>query len=254
VEIEVRFHMIEGEKKLGKAIYLEDISQIAYRAQQLKLASLGRLSAGVAHEIRNPLTAISHAAELLQESSTLSHEDARLIEIIHQQTERMNIVIKNVLQLSQKNNVRSEKIDLKIWLPQFIQEFDFDAARNITFSICNNPSLIIEFDVTHLQQILTNLCENGLRASREASGTESVKIIVDIDPFLSYVLIDIIDVGPGVPEDKIPELFEPFFTTKVTGTGLGLYLAKALCECNNAQLSYFYKQGQGACFRVRKIR
>ena len=237
-----------SDPKLNQLFFLEDSTQVREQAQQLKLAALGRLSASIAHEIRNPLGAISHAAQLLGESDTLNRGDRRLSEIIQNHCLRLNNVVENVLQMSRRKIAEPKDIELKTWLDDFIQEFSagFAGEPNIEVDIQGNPTAEVQFDPLHLSQILGNLCQNGLRYSEKKIGEAKLTIRPVTTGAINY--LEIVDYGDGVSEDLIPNLFEPFYTTEVTGTGLGLYLSKELCEANNARLSYRNKDQ--SCFRI----
>ncbi|SDM07140.1 sensor histidine kinase [Pseudomonas indica] len=232
-------------------VFLEDISQIAQQAQQLKLASLGRLTAGIAHEIRNPLGAISHAAQLLQESDSLDEADRRLAQIIQDHSRRMNLVIENVLQLSRRRQSEPQLLDLKYWLHRFASEFRTSARPDQTLHILTEGSTIqTRMDPHQLTQILTNLVQNGLRYSAQLHSQGQVWLRLFRDADSDLPVLEILDDGPGVPEEQLQHLFEPFYTTESKGTGLGLYISRELCESNQARLDYKPREGGGSCFRI----
>jgi len=231
-------------------VFLEDASEAQRQVQQLKLASVGRLSASIAHEIRNPLGAISHAAQLLRESEQLDHADVRLCEIIQNHCIRMNDVIENVLQMSRRKAAEPERIEIAPWLTRFIEDFTagFPDTPNITVRL-DNEDLTVHADPSHLSQVLGNLCQNGLRYSVKTISVPKLMIVGSVDA-QSRPYLEVIDYGTGVPEDDVPNLFEPFYTTETTGTGLGLYLSREMCQANNARLSYAPATTGGAAFRV----
>lgn len=235
----------------GILVFLEDISQIAQQAQQLKLASLGRLTAGIAHEIRNPLGAISHAAQLLQESECLDGPDRRLAQIIQDQSRRMNLVIENVLQLSRRRQAEPQLLDLKYWLHRFAGEYRASAAPNQILHLeIRDGSLKTRMDANQLIQILTNLVQNGLRYSAQCHPQGQVWLRLFRAPESDLPVLEVRDDGPGVPAEQIEHIFEPFFTTETKGTGLGLYISRELCESNQARLDYRGGEGEGGCFRI----
>jgi two-component system sensor histidine kinase PilS (NtrC family) len=232
-------------------IFVEDSTEVARQAQQMKLASLGRLSATIAHEIRNPLGAISHAAQLLGESESLDRGDLRLSEIIQSHCLRLNGVIENVLQMSRRKSAEPRELVLTDWLAQFIEEFAAGASLNADLDVeVEPPETSVHVDPIHLSQILGNLCQNGLRYSEKATGEARLRIRAGKDPDTGNAFIEVNDYGPGIDEEFLPNLFEPFYTTESTGTGLGLYLSKELCEANDARLSYRRADTGGACFHV----
>lgn len=236
-------------------VFLEDLSQIAQQAQQLKLAALGRLTAGIAHEVRNPLGAISHAGQLLQESDALNDPDRRLVQIILDQSKRMNLVIENVLQLSRRRPALPQMLDLRAWLQAFVEEFMATAPSHHQLHIqmaegLTDTPIETRMDPHHLTQVVTNLVQNGLRYSGLNHVQAQVWLKLGVDPSSGLAILDVIDDGPGVPSEKLQHLFEPFFTTETKGTGLGLYISRELCEGNRAHLEYRPDSRGGSCMRI----
>jgi len=251
-EIKVNFSAVRsGASDADVIVFIEDTSEIAQQAQQLKLAALGRLSASIAHEIRNPLGAIAHAAQLLNESENIDHGDRRLIDIINNHSKRMNSVIENILELSRRKAPNPTRLQLQSVLDGFISQFCVAELEGANVEIEVSPSeTSVRMDRSQFLQILTNLCQNGLRYSLEHSGKLTLRLQGGIDPTTDRPFLNIIDDGPGVKEENRATLFEPFFTTEHTGTGLGLYIAREMCEANQARLSYVDIPGAGACFRI----
>lgn len=236
----------------GLLIFLDDITQLQQHAQQLKLAALGRLTAGIAHEIRNPLGAISHAAQLLLESDDLESPDARLAQIIQDQSRRMNLIIENVLQLSRKREAETQLIDLKYWTHRFVSELRESLTGQQQIHINSyGRHLQTHMDPQQLMQVLGNLVQNGLRFSAKNNANAQVWLHLYRDETLQAPILDIIDDGAGVSPQDEGKLFEPFFTTDKRGTGLGLYISRELCESNHANLSYHTLPTGGACMRIR---
>lgn len=229
-------------------IFIEDLRDEFSRAQQLKLASLGQLSASIAHEIRNPLATISQASQLLMEEvneadSGLSGDNILLYEMIYHQTIRVNKIIEDVLKLSRQQRPNFVYIEPKTWLNDFIQE-NF-SGQNI-FLHCHTDKGFM-FDNYQLAQILVNLINNGLRFSSKTQPHAFVTLQVYESG--KSIHIDVIDTGHGVAKENIQYLFNPFFTTDSQGTGLGLYLSQAFCQANYANLEYVRSEGQ-TCFRM----
>ena len=249
-EVQSNFTLMEAGEQANILIFVDDNTRMAQQAQQLKLASLGGLTASIAHEIRNPLGAISHAAQLLQESTELNKGDARLCEIIHQHTIRANKVIENVLQLSRRKQVEPELLNMRDWLKNFINDFQSnqDQQCKIKF-VCKNKDLQFRIDPSQIQQVLTNLFQNGIRYSEQSTGIRTLTVIADFNIQSEQPTLDIIDQGPGVPADQQDKIFEPFYTSEKSGTGLGLYIARELCEANQARLDY-HPITSGSCFRI----
>jgi len=251
-EIKVNFSAVRSDASEAEVIvFIEDTSAIAQQAQQLKLAALGRLSASIAHEIRNPLGAIAHAAQLLNESDNIDHGDRRLIDIINNHSKRMNSVIENILELSRRKAPDPTRLRLQSVLEGFVSQFCVAELESAEIDIDVSPDeTSVRMDRSQLLQVLTNLCQNGLRYSLDHTGKLTLKLQGGIDPTTDRPFLNIIDDGPGVDETNRATLFEPFFTTEHTGTGLGLYIAREMCEANQARLSYVPIPDAGACFRI----
>ncbi|MAZ65554.1 MAG: hypothetical protein CMF25_00400 [Kangiellaceae bacterium] len=240
-----------GEENPLVLIILEDVSSIAHQAQQLKLASLGRLTASIAHEIRNPLGAISHASQLLGESDTMVKADKHLVSIIDRHCQRMNGIIENVMQLSQKAKRMSEHVELNQLLVSCIRDYQnshMELDNRIDFKPLKEQRWI-EIDSNQVSQVIHNIIDNGLRYSEANTGarTLAVSCYVDEDNLAN---VDFIDQGEGLPPDMADKIFEPFFTTHSAGTGLGLYISKELCEANQALLAYKPVPRGGTCFTI----
>ena len=249
VDVMASFSRLGQERLQGSLIYLEDASAMRQRAQQLKLASLGRLTASIAHEIRNPLGAISHAGQLLGESPKLPSAEKRLIEIVDKNCNRMNAIVENILQLSRRKETVREQIVLEPWLVSFVDEFKRDKNLDESYVRLVQPSKDTEvrIDASQLHQVLWNLCENGLRHAGEPAVLE---IRCGIRRGTRRPYLEVQDNGIGVAENIAENLFEPFFTTQPTGTGLGLYIARELCEINQASLNLVGDLSGGGCFRI----
>ncbi len=231
-------------------IMIEDASEMAQQAQEMKLASLGRFTASIAHELRNPLGAISHAAQLMQESNSAKPDDKRLYEIVVAQSERMNGVINNILQLSQRKKSIPETIELKCWLDDFIEAYQARNNESIQIECDINPTTLhVNMDRSQLEQVMTNLVENGLFYSLAKTNNAYLGLSASVNLETAEPYLDIIDQGPGISDQESEHIFEPFYTSKRTGTGLGLYIAKELCEANQASLEYIPAH-DGACFRI----
>ena len=252
ISILPRITLMGAADGIGALIFLEDTAALARQAQQIKLASLGRLTASIAHEIRNPLGAISHATQLLAESGPLEKGERRLTEIIRSHTRRVNTIIENVLQLSRPGASHSQDLVLKPWLEQFLDEFiSSEKCQPEQIRIDIKPAdIVIHIDPSHLHQALWNLCQNGLCHGNTDTETPCVELRARPAGGSNRPYLDIIDHGPGIPEKIIDQIFEPFFTTATTGTGLGLYIARELCDSNDARLNYLNQPGEGSRFRI----
>ncbi|HEU0290266.1 MAG TPA: ATP-binding protein [Burkholderiales bacterium] len=247
--VSARFVPIGSNRQLGAVIFLEDQSRIQAEARQLKLAALGRLTANIAHEVRNPLGAISHAAQLLQEEPGVSETTARLITIINENSRRLDRMVNDVLRLNRGERAHRERFRLADFLNGLVEQFaQIEKIDPGIFRVELAAEPEVLFDRSHLNQVMWNLCRNALRHSRR--NTASIAIRVSMDRSGSTVKLDVVDDGPGVTPEMRARLFEPFFTTAAGGTGLGLYIAREVCEANGATLDYV-ETARGAQFTVQ---
>jgi two-component system sensor histidine kinase PilS (NtrC family) len=213
--------------------------------------SLGRLTASIAHEVRNPLHAISHACQLLDESATLLKQEKRLLEIILTHTERVNSIIQNILELSRHRQTVPEVLDSKTWLEEFLLRFSNSYREPLNISLKVEPEKIaVRFNPGQLEQLLTNLCDNGLRYSHKLTGEYILAIEVNLLEHSQIPVLDIIDYGPGPSADLEEQVFEPFYTTESSGTGLGLFICKEICEANQARVFFRRTLDNRSCFRI----
>ncbi|MEI7447626.1 MAG: ATP-binding protein [Burkholderiales bacterium] len=217
-------------------VVLEDLGRLEARAQQLKLASMGRLSASIAHEIRNPLSAIRHANGLLAEQLG-EPRLGRLATIVEDNCRRIDRIIEDVLSISRRGSATPEPIAAEAFVAQVVVELVAQTGADPRRVDCRVPTEAppLWFDAGNLRQVLLNLLVNGLRHASGERG--AVRIDWAPDPGGRWVLT-VADDGPGVPASSRVHLFEPFFTTETRGTGLGLYLARELCTANGATIRY----------------
>jgi len=250
--VQPHFVSLDSSGKGPSLVFLEDTTLIVERVQQSKLAALGRLSASIAHEIRNPVGAMSHAAQLLAETPTLSPQERRLTDIITNNGERVSTIINNVLQLSRRDTTRPERLELNAWLTEFLSEFrqtsevDERAIRMLAIA----GDLDVRVDPSHLYQLLWNLCENALKYGRHDDSDAAVELHTGRISTTERPFLEIMDRGPGIAMADSERIFEPFFTGSKGGTGLGLFIARELAQCNRAALIYEPRAGGGSIFRV----
>ena len=250
-----RFAHLNQEKEPAALIFLEDASAMSREAQQLQLAALGRLTASIAHEIRNPLGAISHAGQLLAESPNMDKADLRLTQIIADHSKRVNTIIENVMQLGRGNQSYPQLVEVASFLESFLKDFitSNESQRNDFLIEMQKDDIQVHFDPSHLQQILTNLCENGIRHTPDTEVDKEkykVEFHTGISKNNNRPYLDVIDHGTGIDDETAAHIFEPFYTTAETGTGLGLYISRELAECNQAHLTLLQNEEQGSCFRL----
>ncbi|WP_049722504.1 sensor histidine kinase [Gilvimarinus polysaccharolyticus] len=248
-ELRISLANLELGKTEETLAFIEDNRAIVQQAQQLKLASLGRLTASIAHEIRNPLGAISHASQLLSESPNIADADQRLLEIISNHTKRVNQIIENILHVSRRNMATPSMLELGTWARKFIDEYTRSNDSDIALKLNSEP-VYATFDSCHLHQILTNLVDNALRYT-PTDCAEPVILEIGVESGRQTPYIKIIDKGPGIAPANQKHVFEPFFTTENTGSGLGLFICQELCEANQAILFYQCNDNEPSCFTLQ---
>ena len=237
-----RYQPLGNTYKNEYIILFDDYSQIEEEKRNEKFIAMGRLSASIAHEIRNPLGAISHAGQLLAESPSVNKDDARLVDIIENQSRRINQIIKTILELGQRNEQNFEKMAVHSWLEKIIKTFLRD-NRLTDDSILLNANVSMDIaaisacgDPDQLQQVILNLLSNSLHYANTSSLPFIIIGIEEKTP--ETTTISISDNGPGIKNDIQDKIFEPFFTTSSTGNGLGLYIARKICLSNDGYLDY----------------
>jgi len=252
--IQPHFVSLDTRSRGPTLIFLEDTGAIAERLQQSKLAALGRLSASIAHEIRNPVGAMSHAAQLLHESSSLEAQDRRLTEIITSNGERVSTIINNILQLSRREAIRQERIDLNAWLDDFLDEFckTLQCSPHDVHFERSQLQTDVRVDPSHLNQIVWNLCENSLKYGKQVGTGKAFELNTGRIAVTNRPFLEVADRGPGISTADSERIFEPFFTTGSGGgsTGLGLFIARELANANGAVLIYEARSGGGTIFRL----
>lgn len=232
-------------------IFIDDATAIAQQAQLMKMASLGTLTASIAHEIRNPLAAIATAGELIKESNSADPETVALTEIISRHGARVNRIIEDILRMGRIKQFQPKSMEVADWLEEFIDDFQLTHdLRADAIQINCDDSLVIEFDPDQLHQVMRNLCDNALQHCDQSAPVPWVVINATHDSKQNQSLVSVRDNGPGVAADKVANLFTPFFTTRAEGTGLGLYIAQELCASNQTRLQYSAKDKPGANFEI----
>lgn len=250
--IQPHFAPLGSGRDGGTVIFLEDTSLIAERVQQAKLAALGRLSASIAHEIRNPLGAMSHAGQLLAESPGIGPAEQRLTDIIRVNARRVSQIVESVLALSRREAARPERLQLNPWVEDFCREFvqTLELYEGAVRLMPGAPDIEVRMDPTHLHQILWNLCDNAVKYASQEAGAIAVELTCGTLEPSGRPFLEVADRGPGIKPDKVEQIFEPFYTSQPGGTGLGLYISRELAERNGATLRYQARAGGGSAFRI----
>ena len=253
-DITPHFTPLGTDGRVGTLIVLEDLSLLRQRMQEMKLAALGRLTASIAHEIRNPLSAMTQASQLLAEDGTTDNDEEkrRLTGMILRQGQRINGIVESVLQLSRQPAAQPGEVELAKWLPEAIRRYREESSPP-------RPDIELQFhtehtrvpvDPAHLTQVLWNLFDNARQHGADEGDTARIRVEVGHFGHGRQVHLDVVDSGPGIAQNPDADIFEPFFTTSHHGTGLGLFISRELCEFNGATLSTVALDGPGACFRI----
>jgi two-component system sensor histidine kinase PilS (NtrC family) len=237
LQLRARFARPPSDTSDEFVVFLDDVREVEERAQQLKLAAMGRLTASIAHEIRNPLAAISHAGQLLAEDAREPLQQ-RLAGIVRENTQRLNRLVDDVLRVARRESPLGDEIDLGAFVKEWLAEFERDRGLHPgRVEVNAEPDVRVKFELSHLRQVLFNLVDNALRFASSRRG--SVRIVVEraLDDG-GRVRLWVFDDGPGIGAEARATLFEPFYTTRVGGTGLGLYIAREFCVANRCELVY----------------
>lgn len=249
-ELLLRFTRLGWAEQAPTLVMIEDAAALRAQAQQMKLAALGRLSANIAHEIRNPLSAITQAGQLLAEQDSTDADSRRLLDMIQRHAGRIDQIVRSVLEISRRDAAAREPLNLRDTLRRSAALYHESHVQSLRpIELGDVPATItVAFAPDQLQQVLFNLWDNSFEHGGEDRAV-SVLLEAGIDPLAGLPYLDVIDDGVGLPAELFDRVFEPFFTTHHAGTGLGLYLSRELCEYNQARLSCVARES-GACFRI----
>ena len=229
-----RMMPVDLEQRAGTLIFLEDVEQAEAQAQQIKLAALGRLSASIAHEIRNPLSAIKQAAQLIGEEVADNPGAQALAKMIDKNVDRIDRIVRDVSLLGRRDRGTPGLVNLREVVIELVDELCQSLpASKAGFRLALPDDALVYVDRSHLDEMLVNLMSNAWRHSQKLS--DSVTVLVSVNDEMQRAIINVIDDGAGVPPEAMDRIFEPFFSGSGS-TGLGLYLVRELALANGGSV------------------
>lgn len=250
VRLHARLRQLTPDPHGPIAVFVEDEAYLLEKHQQEKLAAMGRLTASIAHEIRNPLSAIGQAGQLLEET-VQSPEERQMLAIVRSQVLRINQLVENVLTTAKRKHAQPELIRLAPWLHELIERYSSHAKLDDTsIDLTVSSHLCVRVDPSHLEQILIILLDNARQHGKPRVGKARIRIDAQTFGSQNRLCIEVRDNGAGVPENMRDRLFEPFFSTHAQGHGLGLFIARELAEANQLGLNYHHDINSERCFRI----
>jgi PAS domain S-box-containing protein len=242
----------EGARKSGVVVIVEDITEfkrlVDQTIQSEKLAEVGRLSAGIAHEVNNPLAVISYAAQLLLREEGFTAVNREILERIESEAERLKTLTGSLLSFSRARETLRRETDLNEVVQDVLRLLRYELTRNsIRLSESYAPLPFIQADPNKLKQVFINLLMNAAQAM-----TDGGALSVTTDVAGGEVEVTITDTGPGIPAAIRQQIFDPFFSTKKDGegTGLGLYICRTIIAEHEGRIVLNTEEGRGTTFRV----
>lgn len=251
---------LEAGEGRGDLLTFQDLTRLRAAEAQLqqaeRLAGIGRLAASVAHEIRNPLASISGSVEMLSSTLELSGDDAALMRIISKEIDRLNGLIRELLEYAGPRDVELHRVDVRELVRDVARLFSHDeAARDVDHTLdMEDAAVVATADADILRQVLLNLWRNAVEAMKEHDGDQRLRTAVSSADGVVRILVE--DSGPGVPDTLHETIFEPFFTTREGGTGLGLATAYQVVSNMGGRLQLLMEHDEtcslgGAAFEIR---
>jgi two-component system sensor histidine kinase PilS (NtrC family) len=235
-----------SEQTLRTKRELRTMEQYVKRVE--KMAAIGEMAAGLAHEIKNPLASLSGAIQLLREDIRYDPDHDRLMQIILREAERLSSLVSNFLLYARPPAGKPEPINLERTLRETTELFGKKSGSNdrITTSLKASPGIWIDMDPAHLQQVLWNLLINAVEAI-DGAGDILVELASAKD---RQACLKVSDTGAGMPRETLQSIFDPFFTTKANGTGLGLPIVHRILEAYDCRLDVESEVGRGTTFSI----
>jgi len=244
----------DASNHLGTVLLFRDLSDVKALQEQVKraerLASVGRLASGVAHEIRNPLGALKGFLQYFQRKLSLQGQDKTYLAVMMKEVDRLNSVISSLLDFARPKEPTPELCDVGDLIRHVLTLTESDVQSKhirISLNIAENlPHVSLDRD--QMIQVLLNMVLNAV----QMMDTEGqITIGAHIRPETGQLELTVLDTGKGIPTDDLPRIFDPFFTTKKQGTGLGLAIAHTIIENHHGEITVESEEGKGSTFRIR---
>lgn len=239
----------------GFVIIFQDLTEFRGMEDKLqsaeKLSALGRMAASIAHEVRNPLASMSGSVQILKDSLTLQDDDRRLMDIVLEETRRLNHLVGNFLDYARPPGPQFEDVDLRTVVLETVEFLGSSAEMDgvqLQSSVPDEP-VILSVDPSQMRQILINMIKNSVEAVNGA-GKVAVGLDLETGDMGPRTVLYVSDEGKGIPDDILPEIFEPFKTTKEKGTGLGLAIVYQLVLNHQASIDVETREGKGTTFSI----
>ncbi|MFN0245922.1 MAG: two-component system sensor histidine kinase NtrB [Kofleriaceae bacterium] len=240
------------DQVIGRVVNFTDLTELrrleAQQQRSERLVTVGHLAAGIAHEIRNPLASISGSIELLRRSPQTSDDDRTLMNIVHREIERLNVLIGDLLDYANPKPRHVVDFDLAVMVEEVLQVARGEPAfAAIDVALAVDKPMEVHADPAQLRQVVWNLVRNAADAARAGGKHVSVSVRANAD----RIEISIADDGPGIPSEQLAKIFDPFFTTKPKGTGLGLATSHAIVLEHGGRIDATSTLGEGTKMVVR---
>jgi two-component system sensor histidine kinase HydH len=241
---------------MGRVLLMYDLSELKRLEKEVqrhdRLVALGKMAAGVAHEVRNPLSSIKGFATLLGSKFKDGSQEHEAADLLVQEAERLNRSITELLNYARPTSLRKESVNLGDIVNSSLRLISSDAqALEVKILLDIEPDLpTVSVDKDKINQILLNLYLNGLQAMEFSSSKKELKVFVHRDANTGMVVIEVQDTGCGIPQENLDKVLDPYYTTKPEGTGLGLALVYKIIDEHNGTITFFSKEGEGTTVTV----
>ena len=241
---------------MGRVLLMYDLSELKRLEKEVqrhdRLVALGKMAAGVAHEVRNPLSSIKGFATLLGSKFKEGSKEHEASDLLVQEAERLNRSITELLNYARPTTLRKEPVNIGEMVDLSLKLISSDAqALGVTISLDIEPDLpAVSVDRDRINQVLLNLYLNGLQAMENSAEGKELKVSVHHDKENKMLVIEVQDIGCGIPRDDLDKVLDPYFTTKPEGTGLGLALAYKIIDEHKGSIQFSSNQGKGTSVSV----